>query len=125
MKLIKCLTYVLCLVAVLVTVSRAQTNLGSDQIRQHRSELQRVLGAFADWAKRYASKTSRERTSRGVEEGLVLAKERRAALKKLIEAEPASALSASIGQSVRSKLPSQIQEELETYVSGNGDLLVF
>ena len=124
MKLIKCLTYVLCLVAVLVTVSAAQTNLSSDQIRQRRSELQRVLGAFADWAKRYASKTRGEPTRQVVEEGLVLAKERRAALKKLIEIDPASALSASIGQSAQSKLPVQVQTELETEVSGTGDLLV-
>jgi len=124
MKLIKYLTYVLCLVAVLVTVSPAQTNLGSDQMRQRRSELQRALGAFADWAKRYASKTGGERTNQAIEEGLVLAKKRRSALKELMESDPALALSASIGQNTWSKLPSQIQDELETYVSGNGDLLI-
>jgi len=110
MKLIKCLTYVLCLVAVLVTVSPAQTNLGSDQMRQRRSELQRALGAFADWAKRYASKTGGERTNQAIEEGLVLAKKRRAVLKNLMESDPALALSASIGQNTWSKLQSQIQD---------------
>ena len=124
MKPIKCLTYVLCLVAALVTISPAQSNLGNDQTRQHRVALQRVLGAFADWAKRNASRAGSEPGKQAIEEGLVLAKERRVVLRQLIESDPALALSASIGQSVRSRLPSQIQNELEMPVSGTGDLLV-
>jgi M6 family metalloprotease-like protein len=124
MKPIKCLTYVLCLVAALVTISPAQSNLGSDQIRQHRLALQRVLGAFADWAKRNASKTGGEPNRQALQEGLVLAKERRVVLRQLMESDPELALSASIAQSVRSRLPSQIQNELETPVSGTGDLMV-
>jgi hypothetical protein len=82
------------------------------------------MGAFADWARCNASKTGGESTRLTIEEGLVLAKERRVALRKLIESDPALALSASISQSVRSRLPSQIQNELETPVSGTGDFLV-
>jgi hypothetical protein len=69
MKPFKCLTSALCLVAMVVTVSPAQTNLGSDQIRQHRVELQRVLGAFAAWTKRYTSKTGAVPTKQATEEG--------------------------------------------------------
>src|SRR6516225_5289012 len=121
MRPIKCLAYVLCLVAVLVTVSTAQSNPGSDQIRQQRSEVQRVLAAFAEWAMRNASKAGSEPSKQAIKEGLVLAKERRVALRKLIESDPALALSASIGQTLQSRLPSQVQNELETPVSGTGD----
>ena len=73
MKPIRYSAYLLCLAAVLVTVSPAQTNLGGNQNNQIRSELQRVQEAFAAWAKSYASKTSGEPTVQALEEGLVLA----------------------------------------------------
>ena len=124
MKPIRYSAYLLCLAAVLVTVSPAQTNLGGNQNNQIRSELQRVQEAFAAWAKSYASKTSGEPTVQALNEGLVLAKERRVVLRQLIESNPALALSPSIGKTVRNRLPLQIQNEMETEVSGTGDLLV-
>src|SRR6478736_6532707 len=89
MKPIKCITYVLCLVAGLVTTSPAQTKPGGERARQHRAELQRPLGAFADWARSYAAKPSLAPSTPALQEGLALAKERRAALKKLIDSDPA------------------------------------
>ena len=124
MKPIKCITYVLCLVAALVITSPAQTHPGGERTRQHRAELERPLNAFADWATSHAVTPDIAPSTPAFQEGLALAKQRRAALKKLIDSAPALALSSGIGRKLRNALPVQIQNELETQVSGMGDLLV-
>jgi sugar lactone lactonase YvrE len=122
MKPIKCITYVLCLVAALVITSPAQTHPGGERTRQHRAELERPLNAFADWARSHAARP--DIAPSALQEGLAFAKQRRAAVKKLIDSDPALALSSVIGGGARNALPFQIQNELETQVSGTGDLLV-
>jgi hypothetical protein len=125
MQATKCLAYVLCLGAVLITASPAQTNHANEEAQPRRAELQRALTALASWAKRYATKTGAVSGTRAVEEGIRLAKQRRAALGQLMESDPALALSAAIDGKLRSSLPAKVQAELEEPVNGMGDLLVF
>ena len=57
-------------------------------------------------------------------DGVRLAKERRAAMKDLISRDPRRALELAVPESVRRSLPPAILAELETPVSGRGDLMV-
>ena len=72
----------------------------------------------------YAAKSGTIAGSGNVEQGVTLAKQRRAALRELIISDPAMALEASIATEVRELLPQAITNELETPVYGTGDLMV-
>src|SRR5436190_7282100 len=124
MQPIKCLTYVLCLATVLATTSPAQLNRAGEATRQSRSALQRPVNDFAAWAAQHAARPGALRSATTIEEGLALAKARRAALRQLIDFDPALAVAAAMNRNTRKALPPQIQNELETQVSGTGDLLV-
>jgi hypothetical protein len=120
----KCLTYVLCLGAVVFTLAPAQGTNPNHPNQQRRVELQRALASFASWAKKYATKSGTITGSRAVDEGVSLAKQRRAALRELIQSDPASALDSLTPSDLRKLLPEAITSELETPVYGTGDLLV-
>jgi M6 family metalloprotease-like protein len=82
------------------------------------------LARFRDWSARYfAVTTSTERTALEAE-GLTLARMRRAAMRALIEKDPAQALAVAVPAAVRAKLPAAIVAELESRFSGEGDLTV-
>jgi M6 family metalloprotease-like protein len=120
----KCLSYVLCIGAVLITASPAQTNRSPEATQPRRAELQRALTAFASWAKRYVTKTGAVTGSQRLAEGVRLAKQRRLAFVKLMESDPALAISGAIGDELRNHFPAEIRNELEEPVHGTGDLLV-
>lgn len=124
MKLPLCLTHVLCLGAVVFTLIPAQGTNSTQPGRPRRVELQRALVSFASWAKRYAAKSGTIAGPGAIEEGLKLAQQRRAALRELIQTDPAVALEAAIPAELRTLLPEAVAGELETPVYGTGDLLV-
>ena len=124
MQPIKCLAYVLCLGAVLVSISPAQTASTRAPILPRRIELQRALASFASWAKRYATKSGSVTGASSLEEGLRLAKQRRVAFLELIQSDPSMALTESLPANLRNLLPAGIVEQLEVPLNGTGDLLV-
>ena len=77
--------------------------------------------AFRDWVGRYQAATQRERGEL-LTKGMVLAGERRAALKALIVEDPEAALAAAVPLAVRSTLPGEVEALLEKRVSGVGEL---
>ncbi len=81
---------------------------------------------FADWAKRFARTNSAVAAARRTVEplGLGLARERRRALAGLIRTNPARALELAVPRHIRRSLPPAIADELETPVSGRGDLML-
>ncbi|MBL9135693.1 MAG: hypothetical protein JNK85_07490, partial [Verrucomicrobiales bacterium] len=77
--------------------------------------------AFGLWLRISAGRSGVERWTAGeVAQGVVLARERRAALKTLIMTDPAAALREAVPQSVRQSLPSEVAAELEEVLSGRG-----
>src|SRR5579862_9349360 len=120
----KCLSYVLCLGAVLVTLAPAQSTSPENLARPRRVELQRALASFASWARRNATKSGSISGQKALQEGIELAKQRRAALHELLQSDPAFAVSESIPLETRKLLPQEVQDQLETPVHGIGDLLV-
>ena len=82
--------------------------------------------AFREWTEHYLTEKSQseEKASQLIGEGQELAKVRRLALSQLIKTDPKSAIALSVPREVRESLPPQIQTELETRVSGLGDLSV-
>src|SRR5687767_6224332 len=54
--------------------------------------------------------------------GVALARERRAALARLIVTDPRSALARAIRDDVRSSLPADVREEMEQTITGIGEL---
>jgi hypothetical protein len=81
---------------------------------------------FREWTQHYlAEKSQSEITaSQLIGQGQELAKLRRAAFGRLIKTEPKSAIAFAVPREVRQYLPSQIQTELETRVSGLGNLSI-
>jgi hypothetical protein len=77
--------------------------------------------AFAEF-KLWTDEFTRGRRTR--EEGVDLARARRAALADLISKDPQRALELAVPESVRRTLPAEIQSELEERVNGRGDLKV-
>ena len=79
-----------------------------------------VLGEFTAWTERLVNASTTERTQL-LATGEALARERRAALKELIEADPQRALELAIPNAVRERLPANISGWLEERVSGRGN----
>ena len=124
MKSMKCFTYASYVVVVLVTLCPAQTTRPSQAAQTQLRQTQATIDSFAAWAIQYAANASQVSDQQTLSEGLALARERRAVLEELIKREPALVLAASVPASVRNLLPDQILAELESPVSGTGDLLV-
>ena len=78
---------------------------------------------FHDWANAYLA-ASPEKRSLLEEQGLELARERRVALKQLIQSDPQRALELTVPARIREALPRSIQDELEERVAGRGRLAV-
>jgi hypothetical protein len=84
------------------------------------NEKQGDLKAFSAWAnKRMTSKNG------SVSEGVILARQRRAALAELIKSDPAMAIASAVPGNIRKQLPDEVAKQLETRVSGVGDFLVY
>jgi len=80
-----------------------------------------VFSEFNSWATEYiAGRATKSAEKRGEE----LAKLRREALGKVIQADPKQAISFAISASSKSKLPSNVTPHLEEEVSGYGDLFL-
>ncbi|HEX9046559.1 MAG TPA: immunoglobulin domain-containing protein [Verrucomicrobiae bacterium] len=80
--------------------------------------------AFANWVQRYTAQTNQLIRGNLVAEGVTAARQRRAWLKTLMASDPRSALEQSRSQTNRAALPAEIQRELETPFSTNGDFIV-
>ena len=79
--------------------------------------------AFQAWTGLYVQAGDSAKAALEVE-GLALAQQRRAAMVDLIKANPAGALALSVPASVRAQLPDGLAAQLETRVSGIGNLSV-
>src|ERR1041385_7346779 len=79
---------------------------------------------FAEWVRKYSQAATSAERSALEREGIELAKERRAALKALIESDPERALKLSVPLRVRRAMPPAIAALLEDPVSGRGELAV-
>ena len=77
------------------------------------------LAAFSRWADNAVN--SGKKTDA---QGVVLAKQRRAALVQMIKSDPAAVIAAAVPSRVRGQLPAQVVAQLETPVSGTGDLSI-
>lgn len=80
-----------------------------------------AMTAFRSWAEQYAA-ASPAVQGQMLSQGVDLAKTRKAILAAMIKTNPAAAISLSVPVSVRSKLPANVVAELETRVSGIGDV---
>ncbi|MGC8990477.1 MAG: hypothetical protein ACP5MD_10170, partial [Verrucomicrobiia bacterium] len=78
---------------------------------------------FAEWAKNYSAASLQAKTELPfLAQGEALARDRRAALKTLIETDPKQALALAIPSDVRELLPASISRYLEERISGQGAL---
>ena len=83
-----------------------------------------ALAAFSSWTEQYAGTTDETVRSNLLPQGVVLARQRRAALLEMIQADPEKALASAVPAAVAGNLPAEIRAEVETRVSGMGDLSV-
>lgn len=79
------------------------------------------LAAFAGWAENYAKASAPERLALEAE-GIDLAAKRRPVFKALIESNPKLALASTVPAGIRQELPASVLNQLETRISGQGDL---
>ncbi|OYV05433.1 MAG: hypothetical protein CFE26_11620, partial [Verrucomicrobiales bacterium VVV1] len=82
------------------------------------------IDAFQMWVERWKKATPEERAAM-VEEGELLAKERRAEFKALIATNPRAALAQSVSRVIRQDLPREIVAMLEKPVSATGNYQVY
>lgn len=83
-----------------------------------------ALAAFRNWAEQYVT-VDPAGQGQLLNLGVDLARERRAVLMAMIKTNPAAAISYSVPLSVRGRLPAAVTAELETRVSGIGDIEAF
>jgi hypothetical protein len=81
-----------------------------------------AFASFDTWRESYLRAAPRERAAL-LAEGRTLAAERRAAMKELIQIDPAVALSLALPASARAGLPPEITDLLETLVNAQGRLM--
>ncbi len=79
-----------------------------------------ALGAFRAWTERYRAASAAERAAL-LDEGVALARTRRAAMLDLIRTDPQRALAVTVPVSVRRDLPAEIVTELEQRAAGKGE----
>ncbi|HTI68526.1 MAG TPA: hypothetical protein VMF06_01060 [Candidatus Limnocylindria bacterium] len=82
------------------------------------------MAQFEAWAAKYVSSSDATAKNGLQSEGLDLAKARRAAFTRLIQLNPEKALASAIPAHIREQLPAEIAEQVETRVSGIGELSV-
>ncbi len=80
-----------------------------------------AMTAFRSWAEQYVA-ASPAVQGQMLSQGVDLAKTRKAILAAMIKTNPAAAISLSVPVSVRNRLPANVVAELETRVSGIGDV---
>jgi len=80
--------------------------------------------AFSGWTERYLANTNRQVRSGMLAEGVAAARQYHDALKSLIESDPRAALAFSRSVTKAADLPPEIQRELETPFTNNGDFIV-
>src|SRR5450755_4744335 len=97
----------LCAIVVLTIFCAPQTFASSDAARSFNRWTENYVNGRADFA-----------------QGIELAKERRALMRELIRTNPAEAIRSTMPQTTRDRLPPEILAQLETVVSGTGDLIV-
>lgn len=78
---------------------------------------------FSAWADKYSAATPGERPALEAE-GIALAKNRRDAMKALIQSQPKAALANTVPAAVRAEMPSGVVAQLEERISAKGDYLV-
>ncbi len=78
---------------------------------------------FDDWARLYPASSGEDKDLLSAI-GTGLARQRRAAMKRLIETDPERALRNAVPDHVRDVLPPSVRKELETSLSGRGDYRV-
>jgi uncharacterized repeat protein (TIGR01451 family) len=83
-----------------------------------------AIAAFDSWASQFAAAPGAVTRTQMLPDGLSLARQRRAALAELIKSNPQEALASAVPVSVRRQLPPDLAAELETRVSGIGELSV-
>ncbi|HMC28389.1 MAG TPA: PKD domain-containing protein, partial [Verrucomicrobiae bacterium] len=93
---------------------------GKDSVPQR---LRPAIEQFDQWADEYLRASAAERSVLE-QSGLKLAKQRRDALREIIQSDPATALKLATPYSVRRQLPGLIANELEERISTRGDFLV-
>ncbi|MFO1487032.1 MAG: proprotein convertase P-domain-containing protein [Verrucomicrobiota bacterium] len=82
-----------------------------------------AVDSFNAWAGQYTAASSAVREGM-IAQGVTLAQQRRTALAALIRQSPAKAFEAAVPAAVLGQLPAAVSAELETRVSGVGDLSV-
>ena len=104
----------------------AQGQLGTRPVRKAVAfgehwgkEGEKALVDFSAWAKSSGASSTQE-----ISTGIDLAKQRRRALVRLIQSDPARAIASAVPAGVRKHLPAEVAAHLETHVSGVGDLSV-
>ena len=83
-----------------------------------------AVAAFNSWANDFTVATNVAARAQMLAKGLSLAQERRAVLAELIKSNPRAAIASAVPASIRQQLPPDVAAELETRVSGIGDLSV-
>ena len=79
---------------------------------------------FSNWVERYRTEPNPQVQSAMAAEGVIAARQRRALLKSLITSDPRAALALSRSLTNPADLPPEIQRELETSFTTNGDFIV-
>lgn len=111
-------------------VSHASAVLTTLDHKQHPSSanpenfaLEKVSRPLLSWSDRYRAKSASHRAAM-LQEGILLARQRRTKLAALIQNDPKAALDAVIPRGTRSKLPAEVSAELEILVSARAALEV-
>ena len=95
-----------------------------EPLRWVSSSREPAFARFSEWFGRYAEAAPEARADLE-EQGIALARQRRAELKRLIETDPKQALDLAVPVSVRRALPQSVTGLLEKRVGGRGNLAVF
>src|SRR5579863_7296249 len=80
--------------------------------------------AFDNWALRYGAETNQSARAALLVQGVSAARERRTALKSLMESDPRAALALNRSLNNPAALPPEVRRELETPFNGTGDFII-
>ena len=83
-----------------------------------------AMTLFSNWTERYRAETNSQARVAMVAEGVSVARQRRNALKSLMESDPRAALAISRSLTGVAQMPPEIQRELETPFSTRGDFVI-
>ena len=113
--------------ATLLLFAALMTGAAADATPKSVSAEARAHGAitsFKSWTEKFTAAAAPSTRAQMLSQGLSLARQRRSELSELIQTDPRAALAAAIPMSTREQLPADIAAELESRVSGVGDLTV-